>query len=160
MMTTSAELQGTIDTVSKAMSEHIRACADGEPVPTIVARGEEMVRAMLEYERLLGETYGWSNPIRHLGPPLDESTPSTGRSDRAGRSGLAARAVVTITQQVTILDAEAFPRQVQARFGDVDSLDLLSAAKKVAVSEAWVPSLGDGMHTRSTEIDVTFDRSE
>lgn len=74
--------------VAHAIKWHATVCvANPRDVAAIVAVGEELVESVLHYERVLRDSTGWSNPLRHLGslpmfdaePPL--STPEAGGRD-------------------------------------------------------------------------------
>lgn len=156
----SQDPQQAVKAVCAAMNAHLEACANGEPVPVVIALGEELAGAVLEYERALGDAYGWSNPIRHLGPPADHDSQIGAQASQYGRSGLAARAVITINQQVEILDAGDFAAAVQQRFGDIEATDLPSAIQKVAEAEAWQPSQSESMRTLATSVEVLLEDFE
>ena len=95
-LSTKGALEAAAIEVCDAIRRHAKICQEeAKNVSAVVRAGEDLTRAVLNYEVTLRAISGWSNPIRHLGPlPLfgdrlhrDGSTPDTRRSSTPdGRS--------------------------------------------------------------------------
>jgi hypothetical protein len=150
-MTSYVEVSRSIDKIHAAMRVHLDALQAETTPPELIARGEEVVQAVLEYERLLGDAYGWSNPIRHLGPPLTQHIEAQSEPEGPAKG---TQFVIAITQHVEVLDSSTFPSEVQARFGDARALGLTSAVRRIVEAEAWRPTRREGMEVRTTNVDI------
>jgi hypothetical protein len=143
------------DQVAEEFRRHAAAClASPTDVATIVSRGEALRRAVLVYENVLGDTTGWSNPLRHLDDEDQEGQEAS--SEEATSSALdASRIQVSARYYLRIEVPEKLLSYVRTRFGQ-DVNDVVEAMEKIYQSDSWKPDKYQSglLHIEDVAVDV------
>jgi hypothetical protein len=137
-----SDLRLAAEKVCEALRIHADVCArNPEDVGAVIRAGEALVRAVVEHERVLGATAGWSSPIRHLGPlpifdtagdrQMLEPTINTASTEGPQRVRLTARYDV-------VVDRDELVAFVHARFGH-DLASWEAALRWLYEAESWDP---------------------
>ncbi len=135
------------DAVCEAIRRHAATCErESGNVAAVIRDGEALCEAVLEYEKVLGATSGWSNPLRHLGPlPLFDDgragaaqVDSNGATPQGGGASPPARIEVRTRYTLHTDDEAALIAFVSGRFGREVS-DTREAIDLLFKSESWDP---------------------
>jgi hypothetical protein len=126
--------------VCDALRHHAEAC-ENEPnnIGRVISAGETLSGAVLQYEKALAEQAGWSNPIRHLGPPVwheQVARSATGSDALHGDEGISL--VLSARYEIRVFDDEALLTFVEGRFGD-RTRTIENAIELLCRAEGWDP---------------------
>lgn len=137
-------LDEAVNAVCLALRSHADSCRENSTdIATVIRDGEALVEAVLDYERALSASTGWTTPIRHLGPlPIfsanaaaTDVVPAAG----GGADSAQANVKVDVRYQLRVIDADALVAFASGRYasevsGVEDAIDVLVR------SEGWDPS--------------------
>jgi hypothetical protein len=132
-MAASEDISTAISGVCECLARYTDSCVQGNDPATIIANGERLRVAVLEYERSLMAATGWSNPLRYLDPPAAEEIEASTDVDSNGeRFEVAARYRVRVESSN---DLVAF---ASGRFAQSISTSE-KALETLCESEGWDP---------------------
>lgn len=141
---TEKTLDEVVNAVCLALRGHADSCReDPNDIATVIRNGEALVQAVLDYERALAASTGWSMPIRHLGPlPIfgAYATATDGNRGTGGDIDPARMSVqVDVRYRLRVIDADALVALASGRFASEIS-GLKDAIELLVKSEGWDPS--------------------
>lgn len=112
-------IESSISLVESALRAHARAVQHHpENVAAIIEAGNALRQEVLEYERVLMDETGWSNPVRHLGPQPAHSRVQ-GLDDIDLKSGSDAIQVSVSAEYIVAVDSQwGIETFVEARGGE------------------------------------------
>ncbi len=122
--------------VCQAVTTHAQACLDDPTnVPRIVAAGNGLVQAVLNYEARLGADTGWSYPARHLGRlPVYNGNGVDAVKENEAESGV--RIKVGANYLVEVTDEELLAHLVEGRGGDRPA-SVVAGVRFLFESDSW-----------------------
>jgi len=134
----SLTLAEAADQLAIELRRHATVSAtDPSNVAEIVRQGEVLRKAMLAYERVLGYTTGWSNPLRHLDDEAEdrlhgmiENTEPRSTHSEAQRVHVNARYYLRVDDPVAIRS------YVRARLGYEPS-NIVDVVRRIYEADAW-----------------------
>jgi len=144
-LSTKGALEAAAIEVCDAIRRHAKICQEeAKNVSAVVRAGEDLTRAVLNYEVTLRAISGWSNPIRHLGPlPLfGDRLHRDGGGDETGLSrewgATLTRIDVAARYRLRIHDDDALIAFASGRFG-TEIADVEEAIRVLFDAESWDP---------------------
>lgn len=122
--------------VGAAIEAHAGVVSDDpNDVLRVIEAGDVLRRAVLDYETILMDSSGWSNPIRHLGrlPMFSEDFDESNAGDAYDAEWTVR---VTATYELSVADEELLNNLVEGRGGERPST-VAGAVRFLFEADSW-----------------------